>query len=260
MPCTLGLGFSPCAAFCTISALITSITAFTLAFSLPLWIDLPPHLEFSPLPGVLLRLLLGLLLGHPLGLLFSLSSLLLGLSLCLLLGHPLHQLVASATRLLIKLGNLDFKRVFYLLNEIGWCDALPVNFVSVIAIAIAAAVGVVASRHDRLKKKYEKGRKMDWLTLKVRLIYLLTELFELRQWLHTLSVETALTSHGLGPKRGILSWPWHQINPSSTPSDHVYTFTAHSTVCTYISWLSLFSLYHHQSVSALSIPSICMIT
>ena len=54
---------------------------------------------------------------------------------------------------------------------------------------------------------------MGWPTPKVRLIYLLTELFELRQWPHALGVETALLSRGLSPKRGILSWPWHPINP-----------------------------------------------
>ena len=54
---------------------------------------------------------------------------------------------------------------------------------------------------------------MGWPTLKVRLIYLLTKLFELRQWPHALSVETALSPRGLGPKRGILSRLWHLINP-----------------------------------------------
>ena len=54
---------------------------------------------------------------------------------------------------------------------------------------------------------------MGWPTLKVKLIYSLTELFELRQWPHTLSVETALSPRGLSPKRGILSRPWHLINP-----------------------------------------------
>ena len=54
---------------------------------------------------------------------------------------------------------------------------------------------------------------MGWPTLKVGLIYSLTELFELRQCLHTLSVETTLSPHGLSPKGGILSWLWHPINP-----------------------------------------------
>ena len=54
---------------------------------------------------------------------------------------------------------------------------------------------------------------MGWPTLEVGLIYSLTELFKLRQWPHTLGVETALLPRGLGPKGGILSWPWHPINP-----------------------------------------------
>ena len=54
---------------------------------------------------------------------------------------------------------------------------------------------------------------MGWPTPKVKLIYLLTKLFELRQWPHTLGVETTLSPRGLAPKGGILSWPWHPINP-----------------------------------------------
>ena len=48
--------------------------------------------------------------------------------------------------------------------------------------------------------------------------------------------------------------------PCTTPSDRVHTFTARSTVCTYVSRLSLFSLYCYRSVSALSGPSSHTIT
>ena len=40
--------------------------------------------------------------------------------------------------------------------------------------------------------------------------------------------------------------------PCTTLSDCVHAFTACSTVCIYISQLSLFSLYHYRSVSTLS--------
>ena len=69
--------------------------------------------------------------------------------------------------------------------------------------------------------------------------------------------------------QGIIKWLWiFCINvttmtpnqPFTTLSDHVHTFTTHSTVCTYISQLSLFSLYHHWLVSTLSIPSLHTIT
>ena len=48
--------------------------------------------------------------------------------------------------------------------------------------------------------------------------------------------------------------------PCTTPSDHVHAFTTHSTVCTYVSRLSLFSLYCYRLVSALSGPSSHTIT
>ena len=59
-------------------------------------------------------------------------------------------------------------------------------------------------------------RKEDGLTDTKGQTYInpLTELFKLRQWPHTLGVETALSPHGLGPKKRILSWLWHPINPS----------------------------------------------
>ena len=62
----------------------------------------------------------------------------------------------SATRLLVELGDLDFKRVVHMLDEIGCSDALPVDFVG--AVAIVAAVGVVARGHDE-SKKYMKERR-----------------------------------------------------------------------------------------------------
>ena len=43
-----------------------------------------------------------------------------------------------------------------MLNEVGRSDALPVNFVG--AVAIVAAVGVVARRHD--ESKIYEGKKM----------------------------------------------------------------------------------------------------
>ena len=48
--------------------------------------------------------------------------------------------------------------------------------------------------------------------------------------------------------------------PCTTPSDCIHVFATHSTVCTYVSRLSLLFLYHHRLVSALSIPSLHMIT
>ena len=92
----------------------------------------------------------------PLSLLLSLLSLFFGLLLCLLLGRSLHQFVTSATRLLVKLGDLDFEQVVHVLDEIGRSNALPVNFVS--TIAVVAAASVVARRHDE-SKVYE-GKKM----------------------------------------------------------------------------------------------------
>ena len=59
-----------------------------------------------------------------------------------------------------------------------------------------------------MNQKYMR-RKEDGLTDTEGQTYInsLTKLFELRQWLHTLSVETALSPCGLIPKRGILSRP-----------------------------------------------------
>ena len=48
--------------------------------------------------------------------------------------------------------------------------------------------------------------------------------------------------------------------PFTTLSDHIHAFTACSTVCTYDSQLSLFFLYRHRLVSALSVPSLHTIT
>ena len=48
--------------------------------------------------------------------------------------------------------------------------------------------------------------------------------------------------------------------PCTTPSNCIHAFTARSTVCIYGSQLSLFSLYHHRSVSTLSSLSFHMIT
>ena len=48
--------------------------------------------------------------------------------------------------------------------------------------------------------------------------------------------------------------------PCTTLSDHVHMFTACSIVCSSVFQLSLFTSYHHQSVSALSGPSSLMIT
>ena len=39
--------------------------------------------------------------------------------------------------------------------------------------------------------------------------------------------------------------------PFTIPSNHIHAFTAHSIVCSYVSQLSLFSLYRHRWVSAL---------
>ena len=59
-----------------------------------------------------------------------------------------------------------------------------------------------------MNQKYMR-RKEDGLTNTESQTYInsLTEPFELRQWPHTLGVETALSPQGLGPKRGILSQP-----------------------------------------------------
>ena len=112
-------------------------------------------------------------------------------------------------QLLVELHDLHFKRILFLLNEVGCSDASPVDFVGAVAIVPLS----VLLPEDMMNQKVYEGKKMGWPTPKVRLIYSLTELFKLRQWLHALGVETALSPRGLSPKRGILSRPWHPINP-----------------------------------------------
>ncbi|KIM56854.1 hypothetical protein SCLCIDRAFT_131712, partial [Scleroderma citrinum Foug A] len=66
-----------------------------------------------------------------------------------------------------------------------------------------------------------------------------------------------LDEHGVGGT-GVTTMTPDQ--PFTTLSNHIHTSTVHSIVCSSVSRLSLFSLYHHQLVSALSSPSFHMIT
>ena len=143
-----------------------------------------------------------------------------------------------------------------MLQEVGQSDMLPIDLVS--TVAMVAAISDVARRHS--KNNLKKGKE-DGLTNTEGQSYIFTnQAFQTQTMAAHTQCETHIVVLWAQPQVGDTVMTMTPDQPFTTLSDCIHAFSAHSTVCTYVFRLSLFSLYCHRSVSTLSIPSLCTIT